>query len=123
MKTMVVLFNVVFVAFTCLVMLTDGFATERVYVVFSLLLIAVPVFTVAAVGRSVGNVTRHAAELANIILVAFIAWAWIDQYPHPSEAGFLPYVILAVITPLLSAAFLLFGGRRSTKQPARPAAV
>ncbi len=119
MRTVVMLLNVVFLAFTCLVMLTDGFAAEPVYVVFSLLLVAVPLFTLTAAGK---GVARRAAGFSNIVLAACILWAWIDQYPHPSEAGFVPYVVVAALTPLLSAGFLFFGGR-NTRQPARPAAV
>ncbi len=123
MKTMVVLLNVVFLAFTCLVMLTDGFAAEPAYAVFSLLLIGVPIFTLTTIGRSVGGGIRRATALFNFVLVGFIVWALVDQYPHPSEPGYVPYAALTVLTPLLTAAFLVLGGPRSTRQPAQPASI
>ncbi len=106
MKTVVVLLNGVCLAFTCLVMLTDGFASDPVYVIFSLSLIAVPVFTLTAVARNAGGWARRAAGLSNVVLAVFSIWAFVDQYPHPSEPGFVPYVTLIVLTPLLSATFL-----------------
>jgi len=109
MKTVIVLLNVVFLAFTCLVIFTDGFAAKPVYIVFSLLLIAVPIFTVISLNESAGAGTRRMAGISNLLLTAFIVWAVIDQHPHPAEPGFVPYVVVTVLTPLLSAAVLLLG--------------
>ena len=47
----------------------------------------------------------------NIVLLGFICWAFVDQYPHPQEEGFIAYVLIMVLTPILSIVALLFRGK------------
>jgi len=116
MKALTVLCNVLLACFTCFVVVTDGVPTEFVYVVFSLLLVVIPVFTVWALvrrppaGEAHSNV-RLVTAVCNIVLLGLICWAFIDQYPHPSDPGFVPFVALAVLTPILSVITLLRGRR------------
>ncbi len=114
MKTAAIICNVVMLAFTALVMLTDGPATEPAYVIFGLLLFAVPLLSVAVLllRRATGPGLRVAAVAANAVLLGFICWALVDQYPHPSEEGYIPYVVLVTVTPILSIVALSRGGLR-----------
>jgi len=110
MKTLAVLCNVVLVAFTCFVIATDGAPTRAAYVVLTLVLLMTPLVTVLVLTRSVAGVRgRRVAVAFNVLLLAFVCWALVDQYPHPSEAGFIEYVIAVVLIPLLSVAALLRG--------------
>ncbi len=114
MKTAAIICNVVMLAFTALVMLIDGPATEAVYVIFGLLLFAVPLLSVAVLllRRATGAGPRVAAVAANAVLLGFICWALVDQYPHPAEEGYIPYVVVVTVTPILSIVALSRGGLR-----------
>ena len=108
MKTLAVLCNVVLFAFTGFVFATDGAPTKAVYIIFAPVLLMTPVVTVFVLTRSAaGDGVRRAAIAFNVLLLAFVCWALVDQYPHPSEAGFIEYVIAVVLTPLVSAVALL----------------
>jgi hypothetical protein len=119
-RALAVLCNVVLAAATCLVLATEGAPKDAIYVVFTLLLMLIPLFTVFVLLRSRAEGTRprpagkagsttlgHVAVFANIVLLALICLAIVDQYPHPDEPGFLAFVALTVLTPILSALVLL----------------
>ena len=132
MRTAAVVCNVVLVAFTCLVMATDGVSREVPYVVFTFLLLAVPTLTAALLVRRGPHRTDRATDsspairrasqigvLCNIWLLATACWAIYDRYPHPNEEGFLPYVAVVLLAPILSIAALVADskwsvGRRSS---------
>ena len=133
MKVLTVLCNLVLFVFTCLVLATDPAPTGPAYIVFTLLLLLIPLLTVFALARSRAGTDassvqangrgrtamERAAGLSNVVLLGFVCWAIIDQYPHPEEDGVVAFTVLAVLTPILSAA-VLFG---RTRQPApRPGA-
>lgn len=42
------------------------------------------------------------AIICNVVLIGFVCWALVDQYPHPHENGFTAYAVLIVLTPILS---------------------
>ncbi len=112
MKPLVLVCNIVSLAFTLLVLATDGLATKAIYIVFALLLILIPVFTLLAVARpgtfpAKTTTSVRLAGMGNLVLLAFVCWALVDQHPHPSEPGFLPYAALMILTPILSAVVLL----------------
>jgi len=44
--------------------------------------------------------------VCNVLLLALVGWALVDQYPHPSESGFIEYVIALVLGPFVSAVAL-----------------
>ena len=50
------------------------------------------------------------AALGNIVLLGLVCLAIADQYPHPDEPGFLAFVALTVVTPILSALALVRNG-------------
>src|SRR5512139_3386419 len=110
MKTLAVLCNVVLFIFTCFVLATDGAPTKTVYIIFAVVLLMTPVVTVFALARhAAGDGVRRGAVALNVLLLAFVCWALVDQYPHPSDPGFIPYVIAVVLAPLVSAVALLRG--------------
>ena len=110
MKTLAVVCNVVLFAFTCLVLATDGGPTKAAYVVFTLVLLITPVLTVSVLARrAAGDGIRRTAAGCNVLPLAFVCWAFVDQYPHRSDPGLIEYVVTAVLTPLVSAAALLRG--------------
>jgi hypothetical protein len=110
MKTLAVLCNVVLFTFTGFVLATDGAPTKPAYIILGLVLLMTPIVTVFALERhTAGDGARRAAVACNVVLLAFVCWALVDQYPHPREAGFIEYVIAVVLTPLVSAAALLRG--------------
>jgi hypothetical protein len=121
MKTVAVVCNLLSLAFTCAVVATDGVPREVAYIVFTLLLMLVPAVTVfALVSRRDGSAglvsaaspaVRGVAVVANAIVVGFVCWALVDQHPHPEEGGFVEYVILMLLTPVLSIVALMWRGR------------
>ena len=139
MKTLAVLCNVLLIIFTCFVLATDGGPKQPAYVLLSVLMFGVPAFTVFTLARrpkreaeagapvaagSAGTQVQkgptarptaieRAAGLCNIFLLGFICWALYDQYPHPAEAGFIPYVALTLLAPVLSIVTLFFVAPRS----------
>jgi len=107
MKTLAVLCNVVLFTFTCFVIATDGAPTKAVYVILALMLLMTPVVTVFVLARRAeGDGAPRAAMRCNILLLAFVCWALVDQYPHPSDPGFIEFVVVTAVTPLLSAVAL-----------------
>jgi hypothetical protein len=108
MKTLAVLCNVVLFIFTCFVLATDGGPTKAVYVIFTLVLLVTPVATVFVLAnRTAGEGARRVAVVCNVLLLAFVCWAFVDQYPHPSDPGFIEYVVVTMVTPLVSAVALV----------------
>ena len=127
MKTLVILCNIVMFCFTCMVLVTDGMAKEAAYIVFTLLLLLIPLLTVfvfAGGGGASSRALQRAALIGNVVLLAAICWAFADQYPHPQEEGFVAYMVVIVLTPILSAVVLFLGIRRKApealKAPAQP---
>lgn len=119
MKTLTLLCNIVLVVFTVVVNLTDGPAKETAYIIFTVLLVLVPLATVFALSRPrlpPGWLSR-AVAISNLALMALVVWAIVDQYPHPAEPGFVEFIAVAVATPLLSA-WMLFR-RRTAPDAAR----
>ncbi len=126
MRVLAIVCNLVSVAFTLFVMATDGPPTKPIYVVFSALLLLVPALTMFALVRggtgwgwlagskkapAAGAALARAAAVCNMALVAFMGWALVDQHPHPSQKGFVAYVVMMLATPTLSAAVLLWSVR------------
>jgi hypothetical protein len=112
MKTLAVLCNVVLFTFTGFVLATDGAPTKAVYIILAAVLLTTPAVTVFVLTRSTaGDHVARAAVALNILLLAFVCWALVDQYPHPSEGGFVGYVVAVVLTPLVNSAALLRGAR------------
>jgi hypothetical protein len=112
MKTLTLVCNIASLLFTCFVLGTDGAPKEAVYIVFTLLLLLIPIFTVFALvrggaGQGPGRAIQRAAAICNVVLLGSICWVLVKQYPHPSEPGFIEYAVLILLTPILSAVVLL----------------
>jgi hypothetical protein len=123
MKIAAVVLNVVFFLFSCLVLVTDGLPNEVPFIVVTVLVLAVPVLTVVALlGRRptdtvpAGNRMTTFAACGNVVLLAAICWSLMKTYPHPKEPGFIEYVVLAFLIPIVSLIALLVRGR--ARQPA-----
>ncbi len=41
--------------------------------------------------------------LAKLALLALACWAVADRYPHPAEPGVIPFTLLVLVTPSVSA--------------------
>lgn len=105
MRIIAVCCNAVLLGFTVFVTVTDGFPQKPAYILFWILLIAVPLLNVIGFfrrGRPNVWLTPAARIAANILLLGFSAWAVIDQYPHPEEPGVLEFTLVVLLTPILS---------------------
>ncbi len=104
MRIAAIVCNAVLLPFTLLVLVTDGPPTALPYVVLALLLLGVPILTLLVLGRRDQRAgVRNATALANVALLALACWVVADQYPHPADPGVIPYTILVLVTPALSA--------------------
>ena len=146
MKIAAVICNILLFAFTCMVIATDGPATETVYIIFTMwilltLILNVVVFYRSAMSRgwsglfnkstataetgrgadrsSVDRNLKTAAIICNIVFIAFVCWAYVDQYPHPEEEGFIEYMVMMVLTPILSLVVLFRSGVNESKAKLR----
>ena len=103
MKTLAIICNIVLLGFTCFVLATDGLPKEATYIVFTIWMFLTLILSAAVISRGgASHVMRIAAIVSNVVLLGFICWSLVDQYPHPKEAGFIPYVILLLLTPILN---------------------
>ena len=113
MKTVAIIVNIVLLGFTCLVLATDGLPKEVTYIVFTIWIFLTLILSAAVISRSgVSRVMRIAAIVSYIFLLGFVCWSLVDQYPHPKEAGFIPFVILSLLTPVLNLLVLFLRGAR-----------
>ena len=120
MKIAAIICNIVLFVFTCFVLMTDGVSSEAAYIVFTLLLLLVPILSLVVISRSRKNAVMNiVAIICNIILLGFTCWAFVDQYSHPRESGFVAYAVFVVLTPILNlAAIFLYTKRSSNAEPA-----
>lgn len=137
MKILAAICNVVSFGFTCLVLVTDGPPKEAVYIFFSLLHLLTPLLTLVVIFRSgtsdgwlgfqmtkkglkeqrtienpssMSTTMNIVAIICNIALLGFICWALASQPPHPEEEGFVAFVLVSVLTPILSVVAILHSG-------------
>jgi len=137
MKSIALICNVILFLFTCLVCVTDGLPTAAAYIVFTLWELSTLILSTVVISRigaregwlglrtkrkaleerkkmdgpsSMSPALRIAAIVCNIVLIGFVCWTMADQYPHPKEPGFIEYVVLMVLTPILSMVVILYSG-------------
>lgn len=137
MKIVAIVCNVILSLFTCLVLATDGIPKDFIYIIFSLLLVLVPILSAVVISRSKADnkwpglqekmealdeqgetnaktaghsVMRIVAMTANLVVLGSACLAIVDQYPHPEEEGVLVYGALVVLTPILSLVVMLRSG-------------
>jgi hypothetical protein len=134
MNFLITFFNIVLFGFTCLVLLTDGMSRQAVYILYTLLLLLVPILNLVVIflgakrnGWFSFDLKRKASEvksknddfsyrgtilktvtiISNTVLLGFSCWAFVSQYPHPNEDGFIAFVLLLLVTPILSSIAIL----------------
>jgi len=111
MRVVAAIFNIVWFLFICLVLVTDGFPKEPLYIFFSLLHLVTPLLTLAVLFRySMNTVMNTVAIACNVALLGFLCWFFLTQPPHPQEEGFVAFVVISVVTPILSVLAILRGG-------------
>ena len=111
MNIVAAVLNVVWFLFTCMVLVTDGFPTEALYVFFTLLHLVTPPLTVVVLFRArAGTVIRTVAVICNLALLGFLCWALLRQPPHPAEEGLTAYVVISALTLILSVLAILRSG-------------
>lgn len=129
MKIITAICNIALLGFTCLILFFVGISKVSDYKVFTFLLFLVPILNIVLIlGRQVSqyhlafklkNKTpeeqRKGDELSeiypfikivtlilNLALLGFATWFIVRSYPHPGESLVLAYILLAVVTPVLS---------------------
>ena len=105
MKIVIIICNVVFWGFLCMVMLTDG-PPKGTDIIWALVPFLMPMLNVAVIRvvSSPSRVLRRVALVSNIVWLGLACWRIIQELPsHPKEEGLLEFVVLFVPTPLLSA--------------------
>jgi len=131
MGTAALVCNVVLLAITGLIILTEGLPGEGRYQVLTLLMLLIPLLTAAVLVRqrialqrpNAGNAAasaitlgNRAAVLGNLLLFGASCWAAVVQYPYPEGNSVIPFAVLAVCTPILSLLALLRGGRSAMRK-------
>ena len=137
MRVAAVICNIVLFAFICLVLAVDGLPTEASYIVFTVWALMTLILSPAVISRrgasdgwlgllmkgkaseqqekvdgpsSTSTTMRTVAIICNVVFLAYFCWAFVDQYPHPEEEGFIPFAVLMVLTPILNLVALFCGG-------------
>ena len=142
METQAVLCNVLLCVVTGFLVATEGIPDKPAYAVFTLLMLLVPVLTALTImrrpssagrpgpaekghapagssagggWRGTGGVMRCVAASCNLVLLGFVCWALVGQYPYPEGAGVIPYAAVALVTPVVSLAVLVRSARASPR--------
>lgn len=61
------------------------------------------------------TIMRIVAIICNFALLGFICWALVSQPSHPQEEGFVAFVLVSVLTPILSVVVLFGSMKRKMK--------
>jgi hypothetical protein len=144
MKIIAIICNVILFGFICLVLITDGLPRDTIYIVINLWLILTLIFNFVVIFLSGANdgwlnlhmkrksgegqkkidhltststIMRIVAIICNIVFIGFVCRAFVDQYPHPKEYGFIAFTVLMILTPILSLVvfFLIINWRWSAR--------
>lgn len=115
MKILVVIFNIILFLFTLFVLATDGFPKQVGYILATLLVLLTPILSLAVIFlnragnggvSSITNILKIAAIICNIALIGYTCWAM--MLPHPEEGGYIPFIIISLLTPILNLVMFLF---------------
>ncbi len=104
MRILAIVCNVLFWAFFCVVVVTDGLQ-QGADILVSLVTFLMPIFNVLVIRilASPGHGLKLLAFILNILWLGLDGWLIIDRYPsHPAEEGLVEYVAMMALTPLVS---------------------
>jgi hypothetical protein len=137
MRTAAIVCNVVVLTMTGVILLTEGVPRHARYLVLTLLVLLVPLFTAVVLVReriappgsstdsdrwSTMTLTNRAVVLCNLVLLGASCWESVAQYPYPEGNSVIPFAVLTICAPILSLMALLGGGRRSMRERRRSTA-
>jgi hypothetical protein len=114
MKILSVICNVLFWAFFCFVIITDG-PPQGAGILLASAIFVMPLFNVLVIRilASPSHNLQLAAIILNILWLGVSGWLIIDKYPaHPAEEGLFEYVTLMTLTPLVSGVALFIRMRK-----------
>lgn len=102
MKIAAIICNIVLFGFAGLLIIVEP-PKGAAYVVFSFLLLLVPIISAVVLSRfSMNTAMKIVAAISNIVVLGFTAWAVVSQYPHSKEGGVIAFTVLIVSTQILS---------------------
>jgi len=109
MRTAALVCNVILVATLCLDALTEGVPGQTLYLMFTVLALLVPILTFVVLlrGGSARALITRVTVVCNLVLAALTCWAAIAHYPYPEGNGVIPFALLLLLTPIISAVVLL----------------
>jgi amino acid transporter len=128
MNFIATLLNLLLFIFTFFLIVSNGVSGQGAYIMFSLLLLMVPVLNFVLIFPHTKNhnwfsfhIRRRTNELLNdpddnpmdkfliavvitlnVVLFGFTCWAFVDQYVHPRDGGVMLHTILVFVTPMIS---------------------
>ncbi len=134
MRRAAVICNIVLLAFTCLILMSEGIPREVPFLILTLLLLLVPILSLVVFLR--GGMTHHeqsmrddsssmstfinrVAVFCNFVLVGFSSWAAVSQYPYPEGNEVIPFALLMVFTPIIRLVVLFRSGKRKMPKQQR----
>ncbi len=134
MRTAALCFNVVLLAVNCLAVYTEGLPAEAFYRIFTFVALLVPVLTLAVLltsrraeaprgprdERPKRPLTHGVAIRANLVLLAFTCWAAVAQYPYAEGNSIIPFVVLMIVTPIVTIAALVTPKKATTPVATSP---
>ena len=127
MKFLAGLLNTCLFLFTLIVIATDGLPKQIGYLLLTLLVVVTPILSLVIIflkrvsdapssitnetnpltkldkiagSRNRKKVVNALAVLLNLALLVYVCWALFQ--PHPAEEGYIPYVILVMLTPIVN---------------------
>ena len=129
MKIVTTICNIALLGFTCLILFLVGISKVSDYKAFTFLLLLVPILNIVFIfGSQVSHghwtfkmknkapkeqskadglskiypFLKIVTLILNLALLGFASWFIVSNYPHPVESLVLAYILLAVLTPVLS---------------------
>jgi hypothetical protein len=115
MKVLVIIFNIVLFLFTFFVLVTDGLPVQVRYMFATMWVVLTPVITIMVIYLSRSkysgiyfktNSLKVLAVVFNIALIVYAAWGIFQT--HPAEVGYIPYLVLVSLTPILNLITIFF---------------
>lgn len=128
MNFLTTIFNFAMLLFSFLVIAKNGVVSQGAYIMYSLLLLTVPIlnllmiypdtknhnwfsFTLKSRKDNMHNITEHSPVgyflitlviTLNIVMLGFTIWAFINHYPHSFNFEAAMLFLMSFVTPFLS---------------------